>query len=63
MLLKAKKNNKDDDERFKKRYGYSLFDKNGFIRYYEEKLKAEERKGQNEKEQNKKMIGRKNDEE
>ena len=59
IAFKSQKNNKDDDKRFKKRYGYSLFDKNGFIRYYEEKLKAEEEKGQNEKEQNKKMIGRK----
>ena len=65
IAFKNQKKNKDDDERFKKRYGYSLFDKNGFIRYYEKKSKTEEEKIQNEKEQNKKMIGRKrkNDEE
>ena len=49
------KDNQDDDKRFNKRYHYSLFDKNGFIKYYEEK----EEKDQNAREQDGKMTGKK----
>lgn len=49
------KKNQDDNERFKKRYDYSLFDKNGFIKYYEEK----EENDKNAREQDGKMTGKK----
>ena len=49
------KDNQDDDERFNKRYHYSLFDKNGFIKYYEEK----EENDKNAREQDGKMTGKK----
>ena len=40
--FKEDKNNKTADEDFKNKYGYSLFENNAFIRYFEEKKQIKE---------------------